>query len=117
MALQLYRGELLTGDTWQWVEGAREDIRRRAVDAVAHVAEARLMADDLEAALAVFEQGLEIDAVSEELYRRTMAVQSRLARRDAIRGTFRLLQARLAAYGLAPANQSEQVFAELVGRT
>ena len=37
------------------------------------------------------------DAIAEELYRRAMELQGRLSQRDAIRGTFRLLQARLAA--------------------
>jgi len=109
-------GELLSGDGWQWVEGAREDLRRRALDAVAHLAERHITAGDLEAALQALEQALEIDAISEELYRRTMEIQGQLARRDAIRGTFRLLQARLAAYGLTPDPNTEKVFGELVAR-
>jgi DNA-binding SARP family transcriptional activator len=111
-----YGGELLSGDPWQWVEGAREDLRRRALDAVAHLAERRMTAGDMEAALAALEHGLEIDAISEELYRRTMEVQGQLSRRDAIRGTFRLLQARLAAFGLTPDPNTEKVFGELVAR-
>jgi len=71
---------------------------------------------DLDAALAALEHGLEIDAISEELYRRTMEIQGQLSRRDAIRGTFRLLQARLAAYGLTPDPNTEKVFGELVAR-
>ncbi|MBV8162187.1 MAG: hypothetical protein JO265_14805 [Acidimicrobiia bacterium] len=113
-AVAEYGGELLNGDPWQWVEGAREDLRRRAIDAVAHLAERRLEADDLDGALAALEHGLEIDAVSEELYRRTMEIQGQLSRRDAIRGTFRLLQARLAAYGLTPESATEKVFGDLV---
>ena len=111
-----YGGELLNGDPWQWVEGAREDLRRRALDAVAHLAERRAEAGDLDAALAALEHGLEIDAISEELYRRTMEIQGQLSRRDAIRGTFRLLQARLAAYALTPDPTTEKVFGELVAR-
>jgi len=98
------------------VEGAREDLRRRAVDAVAQLAERRRAEEDLEGALAALEHGLEIDAIAEELYRRAMDLQARLSRRDAIRGTFRLLQARLAAYGLAPQPATEQAFGELVKR-
>ncbi|MBV8302870.1 MAG: hypothetical protein JOZ04_01570 [Acidimicrobiia bacterium] len=115
-AVAEYGGELLNGDPWQWVEGAREDLRRRALDAVAHLAERRLEAGDLDDALAALEHGLEIDAISEELYRRTMDVQGQLTRRDAVRGTFRLLQARLAAYGLTPDPTTEKVFGELVAR-
>jgi DNA-binding SARP family transcriptional activator len=115
-AVAEYGGELLTGDTWQWVEGAREDLRRRALDAVAHLAERRMESGDPDAALAALEHGLEIDAISEELYRRTMEIQGRLSRRDAIRGTFRLLQARLAAYGLTPDPNTEKAFGELVAR-
>lgn len=115
-AVALYGGELLAGEPWQWVEGAREDLRRRAVDTVAQLADRRLLDDDLEGALAALEQGLEIDAIAEELYRRAMELQGRLARRDAIRGTFRLLQARLAAYGLAPEPSTERVFGDLVRR-
>ena len=115
-AVAEYGGELLNADPWQWVEGAREDLRRRALDAVAHLAERRMEAGDLDAALITLEHGLEIDAISEELYRRTMEVQGQLSRRDAIRGTFRLLQARLAAYGLTPDANTEKVFGELVAR-
>jgi len=115
-AVAEYGGELLNADPWQWVEGAREDLRRRALDAVAHLAERRMEGGDLDAALAALEHGLEIDAISEELYRRTMDIQGRLSRRDAIRGTFRLLQARLAAYGLTPDPTTEKVFGELVAR-
>jgi DNA-binding SARP family transcriptional activator len=115
-AIAEYNGELLNGDPWQWVEGAREDLRRRALDAVAHLAERRMEAGDLDGALAALEHGLEIDAISEELYRRTMDIQGQLSRRDAIRGTFRLLQARLAAYGLTPDPTTEKVFGDLVAR-
>jgi len=115
-AVAEYGGELLSGDAWQWVEGAREDLRRRALDAVAHLAERRVETGDLDGALAALEHGLEIDAISEELYRRTMEIQGQLSRRDAIRGTFRLLQARLAAYGLTPDATTEKVFGELVAR-
>ncbi|MBV9411049.1 MAG: hypothetical protein JO148_05595 [Acidimicrobiia bacterium] len=115
-AVEEYSGELLTGDPWQWVEGAREDLRRRALDAVAHLAERRMEAGDSDGALVALEHGLEIDAISEELYRRTMDIQGQLSRRDAIRGTFRLLQARLAAYGLTPDPNTEKVFGELVAR-
>jgi len=115
-AVAEYGGELLNGDPWQWVEGAREDLRRRALDAVAHLAERRMEAGDLDAALTALEHGLEIDAISEELYRRTMDIQGQLSRRDAIRGTFRLLQARLAAYGLTPDLTTEKVFGDLVAR-
>jgi DNA-binding SARP family transcriptional activator len=115
-AVTEYGGELLNGDPWQWVEGAREDLRRRALDAVAHLGERRLEAGDLDAALSALEHGLEIDAISEELYRRTMDIQGQLSRRDAIRGTFRLLQARLAAYGLTPDPTTEKVFGDLVAR-
>ena len=116
-AVAEYAGELLTGDPWQWVEGAREDLRRRALDAVAHLAERKMEAGDLDGALTALEHGLEIDAISEELYRRTMDIQGQLSRRDAIRGTFRLLQARLAAYGLTPDPSTEKVFGDLVART
>jgi DNA-binding SARP family transcriptional activator len=115
-AVAEYGGELLNGDPWQWVEGAREDLRRRALDAVAHLGERRVVSGDLDGALAALEHGLEIDAISEELYRRTMEIQGQLSRRDAIRGTFRLLQARLAAYGLTPDPNTEKVFGELVAR-
>jgi len=45
-----------------------------------------------------------------------MEIQGQLSRRDAVRGTFRLLQARLAAYGLTPDPNTEKVFGELVAR-
>jgi len=109
-----YGGDLLAGDEWQWAQAPRDDVRHRAVDVLAAVAELHLRAGDSEAALGALEQALQVEPLAEELYRRAMALHARLSRPDGVRGLFRLLQARLAAVGEAPAPPTEQLFAQLV---
>jgi len=109
-----YGGELLAGDEWQWVQAPRDDVRQRAVDVLAALAELRLGAGDSEAALAALEQALQVEPLAEELYRRAMTLHAGLSRPDGVRGLFRLLQARLAAVGEAPAPPTEELFAQLV---
>jgi DNA-binding SARP family transcriptional activator len=109
-----YGGDLLAGDEWQWAQAPRDDVRHRAVDVLAALAELRLRAGDAEAGLVALEQALQAEPLAEELYRRAMTLHARLSRPDGVRGLFRLLQARLAAVGEAPAPPTEQLFAQLV---
>jgi DNA-binding SARP family transcriptional activator len=113
---EAYGGTLLDGAPYAWVEGPREDARRRAVDAQARLAELRETAGELEGALAALEGAISADPVAEELYRRLMRLQAGLGRPDAVRRTYRLLARRLADLDVDPAPETEQLVAELLRR-
>ena len=109
-----YGGPLLDGTPYAWVEVPREDLRRWAVDALAHLAELRQAAADPHGALAALEQAITADPVAEELYRRLMRLQADLGRPDAVRRTYRLLARQLAELDVDPEPETEQLVADLL---
>jgi DNA-binding SARP family transcriptional activator len=113
---EAYGGTLLDGAPYAWVEGPREDARRRAVDALARLAELRETAGDLEGALEALERAISADPVAEELYRRLMRLQAGLGRPDAVQRTYRLLARRLADLDADPDPETEQLVADLLRR-
>jgi DNA-binding SARP family transcriptional activator len=113
---EAYGGVLLDGAPYAWVEVAREEVRRRAVDALARLAELRQAAGDQEGALSALEQAVAADPVAEELYRRVMRLEAELGRPDAVRRTYRLLARRLADLDVDPEPETEQLVAELLRR-
>jgi DNA-binding SARP family transcriptional activator len=112
----VYGGVLLDGAPYAWVEVPREEVRRRAVDALARLAELRQGAGDQEGALSALEQAVAADPVAEELYRRVMRLEAELGRPDAVRRTYRLLARRLADLDVDPDSETEQLVAELLRR-
>jgi DNA-binding SARP family transcriptional activator len=113
---EAYGGVLLDGAPYAWVEVPREELRRRAVDALARLAELRQAAGDPEGALGALEQAIGADPVAEELYRRVMRLEAELGRLDAVRRTYRLLARRLADLDVDPDPETEQLVAELLRR-
>jgi DNA-binding SARP family transcriptional activator len=111
-----YGGALLEGAHYAWAELPREATRRRAVDALAHLAELRHTAGDLEGALAALEQAVADDPVAEELYRRIMRLEAALGRPDAVKRTYRLLAHQLADLDVDPDPETEQLVADLLRR-
>jgi DNA-binding SARP family transcriptional activator len=112
----VYGGVLLDGVPYAWVEVPREELRRRAVDALARLAELRQGAGDQQGALSALEQAVAADPVAEELYRRVMRLEAELGRPDAVRRTYRLLARRLADLDVDPDPETEQLVAELLRR-
>jgi DNA-binding SARP family transcriptional activator len=113
-AARLYRGEPFDGADYGWAEPIRESLRRQATDVLAALAESltpdsdnnndpgvgsggRLDRPDMNAAeaLTALERAVEVDPYNEELYRRIMRLHGAAGRRDAVRRTLRLLEARL----------------------
>lgn len=90
-----YGGTLADGMSTEWVETAREAIRRDAIDAVAALARA-LVADDPQQTLDLLEIARAFDPHNEALYRDIMRLQERLGLIDAIPRTLTLLTTRLA---------------------
>jgi len=112
-----YSGGLLADADYEWARVAREELRRRAVDALARLAELRTAAGDRDGALAALEQAIQADPTAEELYRRIMRLQAELGRLDAVRRTWHLLEERLDDLGLDPEPASERLRSDLLKPT
>ncbi|WP_020663634.1 BTAD domain-containing putative transcriptional regulator [Amycolatopsis benzoatilytica] len=100
-----YGGALAEGMTCEWIEPAREAIRRDAIDAVAALARA-LVEHDPQQTLDLLEVARAFDPHNELLYRDIMRLQERLGRLDAIPRTLTLLTTRLAEVNAAPTPQA-----------
>jgi DNA-binding SARP family transcriptional activator len=100
-----YTGPLADGMSTDWIESAREAIRRDALDAVAALARA-LVDDDPEQTLDLLEMARAFDPHNELLYRDIMRLQERLGRLEAIPRTLTLLTTRLAEVDDRPTPQA-----------
>ena len=107
-----YGGALAEGMTCEWIEPAREAIRRDAIDAVAALARA-LVEHDPQQTLDLLEVARAFDPHNELLYRDIMRLQERLGRLDAIPRTLTLLTTRLAEVNAAPTPQARGLAARL----
>ena len=112
-AVEVYGGNFVQGSHWIWVEPAREDLHRRALDAHLRLAELHERLGDLEPAQATLERVVDLDRYAEEPYRRLMMLQSRQGRDDAVRTTWRLLQRRLLDLDLDPDPSSLRLYRSL----
>jgi DNA-binding SARP family transcriptional activator len=113
-AAEAYGGQLLDGHAGSWATIPREDLRRRAVNALARLAELRERAGDQTGALAAFQQAITIDPVAEELYRRTMRLQAKLGLVDEARHTYQSLDRHLTELDLDPEPATQALAAELL---
>jgi DNA-binding SARP family transcriptional activator len=100
-AAALYQGPLADGSGYDWAERYAEQARRRALDALARIADL-LQPADPEQALQALETAIAHDPYNEAVYQKIMHLQARLGRPDAVTRTLRLLQARLAELDLSP---------------
>jgi DNA-binding SARP family transcriptional activator/LysM repeat protein len=94
-AVDTYRGELLQGGDFPWVEPVRHDLHRRALDAHLRLAEHEEHAGRTDAAVEILEQAIDLDRYAEEPYRRLMTLYAACDRPDAVTVTWRLLHQRL----------------------
>jgi DNA-binding SARP family transcriptional activator len=107
-----YGGPLADGMSTEWIETAREGIRRDAIDAVARLARA-LVADDPQQTLDLLEIARAFDPHNEALYRDIMRLQERLGLLDAIPRTLALLTTRLAEVDNRPSEHAIGLAARL----
>jgi DNA-binding SARP family transcriptional activator len=112
-AVDIYRGDLVSDVDYPWVEPAREDLHRRVLDAHFRLAELEEMSGHLEAASAMLRRAVEFDHYAEEGFRRLMALDGRLGRRDSIRATWSQLQRNLAELELDPEPETVRLYREL----
>jgi len=94
-ALDTYRGDLVEGSDYFWVETVRQDLHRRALDVHLRLAELELSMGHHDTAVGVLEQAINLDGYAEEPYRRLMAIHATRGRPDAVAATWRLLNQRL----------------------
>ena len=95
-AVDTYRGDLLSGVGYPWVEPVRQDLHRRALDAHLRLAELDERAGQPDLAVEVLERAIDLDRYAEEPYRRLMALHAAHGRLDAVTETWQLLRRRLA---------------------
>jgi DNA-binding SARP family transcriptional activator len=111
-----YGGPLAEGmSKIEWIEPAREAIRRDAIDAVSGLARA-LVEHDPQQTLDLLEVARAFDPHNELLYRDIMRLQERLGQLDAIPRTLTLLSTRLAEVNEQPTPQARGLAARLGGR-
>ncbi len=113
--VNFYAGSLADGMSADWLESAREAIRRDALDAVSDLARA-LVEDAPEETLELLEIARAFDPHNELLYRDIMRLQERLGRLDAIPRTLALLTTRLTEVDDTPTPQAIELAARLQQR-
>jgi DNA-binding SARP family transcriptional activator len=113
--VESFGGDLVQGSGWIWIEPAREDLHRRAVDAHLRLAELEERLGNPTPAEAVLERVVDLDRYGEEPYRRLMVLQAKGGRIDAVKATWRLLQRRLLDLDLDPDPSSGQLYRTLTG--
>jgi len=94
-AVDTYRGDLLQGSDYPWVEPVRQDLHRRALDAHLRLAQLEDHAGHPDAAADTLERAIDIDRYAEEPYRRLMALHAAHGRIDAVTAAWKLLHQRL----------------------
>jgi DNA-binding SARP family transcriptional activator len=94
-AVDTYRGDLLQGSDYPWVEPVRQDLHRRALDAHLRLAELEDHAGHPDAAADTLERGIGLDRYAEEPYRRLMVLHAAHGHIAAVTATWKLLHQRL----------------------
>lgn len=115
-AVAAYRGTLLEGTDWLWVEPLRADLHHRAIDAHLRLAALEEAAGHPKDARAVLERAVEVDRYAEEPYRRLMVLHAAAGNHSALRATWRLLQARLEELDLDADESTSYLYRRLTER-
>ncbi len=92
----LYTGDLLDGDHPEWAMPAREDLRRRVLDALSRVADLAQQHGQPHDALVALDRAIAIDPYAEEMYCRAIEVHNALGNLDAARRLYHQLENQLA---------------------
>lgn len=95
-AVELYRGELLQGLYYEWINPLRSHFRERMLDAVAKLSDLRYAEGDYEGALRTVLQAIEAEPYAEHFYRRAMSIYGHLGRASDVKRIYRQLVAALA---------------------
>jgi DNA-binding SARP family transcriptional activator len=109
-----YGGDFYPSADAIWVEPAREDLHRRALDVLIRLAECHSDDGRPDAAIATLERAIELDPICEDAYRRLITLQAQLGRDDAAQRAWRLLLGRLAELDLEPEATTTELIHDLV---
>lgn len=111
-ALALYRGLLLPSEPdSRWMLPARERLRRRYLRTVLAVGRAAEQRSQWREAAALYENGLEHDAIAEELYRRLMFCHLQRCDHAAAIATWRRCRSMLSVVlGVPPSSETEALY-------
>jgi DNA-binding SARP family transcriptional activator len=115
-AIDDYLGDFVSDIDYLWVEAAREDLHRRALDAHIRLAELEESQGHEAAAIDVLARAIQLDRYAEESYRRLMKLQSKIGRTDSISATWRQLQRNLADLNLDPEQTTSGLYRDLIRR-
>lgn len=113
-AVDGYQGDFTATADYLWAEPARADLHRRALDAHLRLAELEDRHHHPDTAVAVLEAAIALDGIAEEPYRRLMTVHAHLGHADAVRGTWRALQRRLADIDIDPEPATIRLYRSLI---
>ena len=103
--VEAYQGVFADGMSTEWLETAREAIRRDALDAVAGLART-LVDEEPQQTLDLLEMARAFDPHNEAIYRDIMRLQARLGQFDAVPRTLALLSTRLAEIDDQPTEEA-----------
>jgi len=101
-AAAAFGGEFYPSADALWVEPAREDLHRRALDVLIRLAELYSEDGRPDTAITTLERAIELDPICEDAYRRLIVVQAQMGRADAAQRVWRLLLGHLAELDLEP---------------
>jgi DNA-binding SARP family transcriptional activator len=115
-AIEMYRGSFLAGEVEQsWMVSARERLRRKFLKNLSWLGHYREQNDQWEKALECYEQGLEVDELAEELYRRLIMCYQRLGRKaEAISVYQRCKKTLSSALGIEPSSETKALHQKIL---
>jgi DNA-binding SARP family transcriptional activator len=109
-------GEPFAGAAYEWAEAVRENLRRRAVDALGEFAILQARSGDDAGALHALERARALDPYCEDVYRRLMCQLVDMGRHDAALRVYRELELRVAELGVEPEEETEALMADIRSR-
>lgn len=104
-----YQGNLFEDYAYDWLETDREELRRRALDALSRIADLHIAASDAAKALGALERALDIDPVAETFYQRAMRLHIDAGARDAAARLYRRLESELHKLDLEPTDETQAI--------
>lgn len=108
-AVEHYEGNLLEDYAYDWLETDRQELRRRALDALSRIADLHVAAGDSARALGALERALAFDPVAETFYQRAMRLHIDGGARDAAARLYRRLESELHKLDLEPMDETQAI--------
>jgi LuxR family maltose regulon positive regulatory protein len=114
-AIGLYRGPFLAGEIEQsWMVSIRERLRRKFLKNLSWLGHHWEQTEQWERALECYEQGLEIDKLAEELYRRLMICYQRLGLKAEVLSTYKRCRKALSAHlGIELSSETKALYQKI----